>query len=197
MLIEMFKLRQKSNRRNAKREKHYKLTELKNTRPLAMRVMYKSQVVRQLREKLPDAQRAKLGSLLFGPVEDIPDSVYQEINGELVREAALRTKGSGGPSGVDANGFKKILACKSFKRSSINLCESIATLTRRLCTEFVDPLTIEPIVTTRLIPLNKGNGEVRPIGVGEVIRRIIGNCVTRVANQDVINASGAMQVCAG
>ena len=32
----------------------------------------------------------------------------------------------------------------------------------------------------------------RPIGVGEVIRRIIGKCVTRVAKQDVINASGAM-----
>ena len=42
-------------------------------------------VARQPREKHPDAQRAKLGSLLFGPVEDIPDSVYQEINGELVR----------------------------------------------------------------------------------------------------------------
>ena len=98
---------------------------------------------------------------------------------------------------LDANGFKRILAYKSFKRSSINLCESIATLTRRLCTEFVDPLTIEPIVASRLIPLDKGNGEVRPIGVGEVIRRIIGKCVTRVAKQDVINASGAMQVCAG
>ena len=156
-------------------------------------------VVRQLRVKHPDAQRAKLGSFLFGPVEDVPDLVYQEINGELVREfeAALRTKGSGGPSGVDANGFKRILACKSFKRSRINLCESIATLTRRLCTEFVDPLTIESIVASRLIPLDKGNGEVRPIGVGEVIRRIIGKCVTRVAKQDVINASGAMQLCAG
>ena len=89
------------------------------------------------------------------------------------------------------------MACKSFKRSSINLCESIATLTRRLCTEFVDPLTIEPIVASRLIPLDKGNDEVRPVGVGEVIRGIIGKCVTRVAKQDVINASGAMQVCAG
>ena len=98
---------------------------------------------------------------------------------------------------MNVNGFKRILACKSFKRSSNNLCESIATLTRRLCTEFVDPLTIEPIVASRLIPLDKGNGEVRPIGVGEVIRRIIGKCVTRVAKQDVINASGAMQVCAG
>ena len=149
--------------------------------------------MRQLKEKHPDAQRAKLGSLLFGPVEDIPDSVYQGINGELVREAALRTKGSGGPSGVDANGFKRILACKSFKRSSINLCESIATLTRRLCTEFVDPLTIEPIAASRLIPLGKGNGEVCPIGVGVVIRRITGKCITRVPKQDVINASGAMQ----
>ena len=86
-----------------------------------------------------------------------------------MREAALRTKRSGGPSGVDANGIKRILACKSFKRSRVNLCESIAKLTRRLCTEFVDPLTIEPILASRLIPLNKSNGEVRPIGVGEVI----------------------------
>ena len=114
-----------------------------------------------------------------------------------MREGASRTKGSADPSGVDANGFKKILACKSFKRSSINLRGSIATLTRRPCKELVDPLTIEPIVASRLIPLDKGNGEVRPIGVGEVIRRIIGKCVTRVAKRDVINVSGATQVCAG
>ena len=98
---------------------------------------------------------------------------------------------------MNANGFMRILACKSFKRSSNTLCESIATLTRRLCTEFVDPLTIEPIVASRLIPLDKGNGEIRPIGVGELIRRIIGKCVTRVAKQDVINASGAMHLCTG
>ena len=30
--------------------------------------------------------------------------IYQQIYGEMVRDAALRTKGSGGPSGVDANG---------------------------------------------------------------------------------------------
>ena len=35
-----------------------------------------------------------------------------------MREAALRTKGSGGPSGVDANSFKRILEWKSFKRST-------------------------------------------------------------------------------
>ena len=66
----------------------------------------------------------------------------------MVREAALRTKGSGGPSGVDANGFKRILACKSFKKSSTELCDALAGLTRRLCTKIIDPLTIEPILAT-------------------------------------------------
>ena len=111
----------------------------------------------------------------------------------MVRDAALRTKGSGGPSGIDANGFKRVLASKSYKKSSINLCESLATLTRKLCTEAVDPLTTEPLLANRLIPLNKGSGDVRPTGVGEVIAK----CVLKVLKQDVVEASGAMQVCTG
>ena len=115
----------------------------------------------------------------------------------MIREAALRTKGSGGPSGVDALGFRRILACKSFKKSSANLCDALATLTRRLCTEHIDPHTIESIVASRLIPLDKGNGAVRPIVVGEVLRRITGKCVIKVLKGDVIEASGSLQVCAG
>ena len=154
-------------------------------------------VMRQLHEKHPEAQDAKLGSILFGPVEEVHDSLYQQIDGEMIREAALRTKGSGGPSGVDANGFKRILTCKSFKKSSANLCDALATMTRKLCTEYIDPRTIEPILANRLIPLDKGEGAVRPIGVGEVIRRIIGKCVMRVTKEDVLDASGSLQVCAG
>ena len=103
-------------------------------------------------------------------MEDVPAILYQQINGEMAREAALRTKGSCGPSGVDANGFKRILACKSFKKSSMNLCDSLATLARRLCTEFDDPLTIELILASRLIPLDKGKGDVTPIGVSSMRR---------------------------
>ena len=83
----------------------------------------------QLKEKHPSPQEARLGSLLFGPVEDAPDSVYQQINGEMVREAALRTRGFGGPSGVNANGFRRILASKSFKKCGTDLCAAIATMT--------------------------------------------------------------------
>ncbi|EDO37442.1 predicted protein [Nematostella vectensis] len=97
----------------------------------------------------------------------------------------------------DANGFRRMLASKSFKKSSTSLCDAIATLAKKLCTELVDPATIEPILANRLIPLDKGNGEVRPIGVGEIIRRIISKCITRVTKRDIIEASGALQVCAG
>ena len=111
-------------------------------------------------DKHPEAQQAKLGSVLFGPVEGVLAILYQQINGVMVREAALRTKGSCGPSGMDANGFKRMLAYESFKKSSMNLCDSLATLERRLSAEFVDPLTIELILASRLIPLDKGNGDV-------------------------------------
>ena len=115
----------------------------------------------------------------------------------MVRDTALRAKGSGGPSGVDANGFRRLLACKSFKKSGTDLCNAVAVMARKLCTEYVDPTSIEAVLSNRLIPLDKGEGAVRPIGIGEVPRRIIGKCVTRVAKSDVIDASGSLQVCAG
>ena len=57
-------------------------------------------VMEQLKEKHPEPQGVQLGSLLFGPIKDVPDTLYYEINGDMVRDAALRTKGSGGPSGA-------------------------------------------------------------------------------------------------
>ena len=110
---------------------------------------------------------------------------------------ALETKGSGSPSGIDLNGFRRMLASKSFKKSSASLCDAMAMLAKRLCTELIDPATIEPILASRLIPLDKGNGEVQPIRVVEMVRRIIPKCVTKVTKQDIIEASGPLQVCAG
>ena len=78
----------------------------------------------------------------------------------MIKEVALKKKGSGGPSGIDANGFRRMLASKSFRKSSASLCDAIAMLAKKLCTELVYPATIEPILARRLIPLDKSNGEV-------------------------------------
>lgn len=69
----------------------------------------------QLKENHPNPQAAKLGTLLFGPTDDeVPESVFTKINGEMIRQAALRTKGSGGPSSVDANWLQRNPCVKIF-----------------------------------------------------------------------------------
>ena len=115
----------------------------------------------------------------------------------MVRSAALRTKGSVGPCGTDANGFRRILVCKSFKQSSVKLCDEISIFSAGLCTTYVDPDSIEALLACRLILLDKGDGSVRPIGVGEVIRRITAKCVVQTAKPEVIEATGSVQACAG
>ena len=64
-------------------------------------------------------------------------------------------------------------------------------------TQYIDPATIEPFMASCLIPLDKGEGMVRPIGVGEVLRRVLAKCVMNVAKEDVAEASGSLQLCAG
>ena len=48
-------------------------------------------VMRQLKEKHPMGQGTQLGSLLFGPIDDVPDVIFQQIDGDMIRDAALRT----------------------------------------------------------------------------------------------------------
>ena len=73
----------------------------------------------------------------------------------------------------------------------------IAILAKRLCTTYIDPESIEDLLACCLIPLDKGDGSVRSIGVGEVIWRIIVKCVVQIAKPKIIQATGSMQVCAG
>ena len=54
-------------------------------------------VMAQLRDKHPSPQEDRLGYLLYGSVENVPDTICQQIYGEMVRDAPLGTKASGGP----------------------------------------------------------------------------------------------------
>ena len=49
-------------------------------------------------------------------------------------------------------------------------------MTKRLFTEYVDSQGLEALLANRLISLDKGEGVVLPIGVGEVLKRIMGKC---------------------
>ena len=72
---------------------------------------------------------------------------------------------------------------------------ALADVGRRIATTNVNPEGLEAFVACRLIPLDKCPG-VRPIGVGEVPRRIIAKAVLRVIGNDVVDAAGPFQLCA-
>ena len=69
-----------------------------------------------------------------------------------------------------------------------------------LCTEIIDPnldaRDLEAYLACRLIPLNKCPG-VRPIGIGEILRRIFGKVIIGVIRPDIINRAGSLELCAG
>ena len=60
----------------------------------------------------------------------------------------------------------------------------------------MDPAGLSAVVSCLLIALDKYPG-VRPIGVGETVQRIIAKAVLSVLKEDIQEAAGSSQLCAG
>ena len=86
--------------------------------------------------------------------------------------------------------------CTSFKKASVELCSSVAVVARRICSTLVDPVGLSPLIACRLIALDKCPG-VHPIGIGEMVRRIIGKVISHIIRDDLQEAAGSSQLCAG
>ena len=76
---------------------------------------------------------------------------------------------------------------------------AIAEFTRKVASENQDPDHLAPFTAARLIPLDKGDGNhgVRPIGIGEVLRRIVGKAIIKLLKHDVAQCTAPMQLCGG
>jgi hypothetical protein len=153
-------------------------------------------VIKALREKHPPSAPIRDNTLLFGPIEYLSPNYFDELDENMILKAAQRTKGAGGPSHVDAEQFSHILTSTKYKKENKELREQISIMAKKLATEIVDPKTLESYIASRLIPLNKNPG-VRPIGVGEVLRRIIGKAVGWILKKDIQEAAGPLQAATG
>ena len=154
------------------------------------------EIMDELQKKHPKPAPISEGSLLFGPVNHVPANYFDEIDEQAIFKAAQLTKGAGGPSHLDAEQYRTILTSNKMKVESKFLREQIALLARKLASEIVDPATLEALIGCRLIPLDKKPG-VRPIGIGEVLRRIIGKAIGWVLKQDLMEATGPLQAASG
>ena len=145
--------------------------------------------------KHPHSETPPIDSLRTGniPAIDLP-TIFASLDGQLIKKSILRTEGAAGVSQADEHVWHKMVC--SFKDSSVDLCNSLAAAARRIATTFIDPESISTLLANRGIPLNKNPG-LRPIGIGEILRRAIGKSIMAVVKSDVEKHAGALQLCAG
>ena len=141
----------------------------------------------KLKAKHPAGTRATQEALLSGEIEAPHQVTFRSINQEMVRKAAMETKGSPGPSGMtDANTWRMLITSKRNSMAAADLCKAVAKLAQKMGHK-----------NCRLIPLKNQKNDVRPIGIGEVLRRIISKCIMKTAREDTMKAVGNLQLCAG
>jgi len=93
--------------------------------------------------------------------------------------------------------WRDMICSKSYSTHSQKLADEIATLARRLATDTIPHDYISTLLTCRLVPLKKKDNGIRPVGVGECLRWIIGKTITGLLKEDIIHAVGTLQTCAG
>ena len=72
----------------------------------------------QLEIKYPDNRDASDDVLLNDPIKEIHPIVFDPVVEEMVLRAASITKGGSGPSGLDVDGWRRILTSKLFGAAS-------------------------------------------------------------------------------
>ena len=75
--------------------------------------------------------------------------------------------------------------------------KTFTQLIKKLCIEELESTTsLEAFTACREIPLDKKPG-LRPICVGEVLRRIAGKVIMKIFKKDITDAAGPLQLSAG
>ena len=145
-----------------------------------------------LHQKHPSAQPPKASSLV--PCDVLPLFEVVEITGSHLLFVAHRIQGGAGPGGCDAGHWRDVLL--RFGAYSSRLRDAVAALAHRLLNSIVPWEDISALVANCLIALDKCPG-VRPIGIGETLRRVICKAVCYATRVDVELACGSDQLCGG
>lgn len=122
-----------------------------------------------LKNKHPVQQPVSTDSLIQGTPPVIHPVLFDSIDASLIRSIALRTTGAAGPSGLDAYTWRRMST--AFKTASSSLCQSLADVTKRLCSLYVNPETVSSLLACRLIALDKCPGVLAILHVASLLRQ--------------------------
>eukprot|EP00957_Ditylum_brightwellii_P185088 14094998-Ditylum_brightwellii.AAC.1 len=101
-------------------------------------------------------------------------------------------QGAAGQGGVDSIAWRDWIL--QYGIASRKLREGVATVARWLANTRPAWAAYQALVTGRLIVLDKCPG-IRPVGIGEILFRMIGKCIIAVCGDEVAKACGIHQLC--
>ncbi len=153
------------------------------------------EVLREKHPKMLDPQLTADGDdAVFQPYPNQPEPVPLQITAELVEDVVKQMEGAAVPSGVDAVTLRNW--CMRCGRESELLREELARFAEWLSNDSPPWAAYRAFMSCRLIALDKDPG-VRPVGIGEVYRRLWAKCAIKVSCSGPALACGNANLCAG
>lgn len=127
--------------------------------------------------------------MLYGLIDYILLNVYDFIDEELIYNLVSKIKGLVGLFGMDVELYKRILCFKNFKIEGKILREELVVFIRNLLRKLYYLFLFEVFMFCRFILFDKNLG-IRLIGVGEVLRRIVGKMVSGFLKEEIKEVVG-------
>ena len=149
-----------------------------------------------LREKHPASRPVNLDGAdegVFEWYDERPDTIPLTVSKATVAKMANKMSGTGGPSGLDGENLQKIT---KFGETSDRLCEEMAVWAAWLANESPCWAAYRAFMACRLVGIDKKPGT-RPIGIGEVFRRLWAKCIIEVCGKQATAACNNRNLCAG
>ena len=145
-----------------------------------------------LLEKHPDPRRVDPANL--PKYNSTPCLIPNVISEDTVLEVANKLSGGAGLGGVDSIFLKHLLLRHG--KASRNLRGVAAKFTEWMANDSPPWTALRALMSGRLVALDKCPG-IRPIGIGELWRRLFSKCFLKVAGQQAKEICGTSQLCAG
>ena len=130
----------------------------------------------------------------FEPYPDLPAPIPVCVTQDDVEAISPRLAGAAGPGGTDAVDLANWLL--RFGRESEALREEMAAWTNWLANTSPPWAAYRAVMANRLVALDKQPGT-RPVGIGEVYRRLWAKCLLKAIGSQATAACGNFNLCAG
>ena len=130
----------------------------------------------------------------FEEYPELPEAIPMDFSEDDVTWVASKLSGSAGAAGPEAVEFRNWLL--RFGAGSEALRVEMAEWANWLANTSPPWAAYRAIMACRLVALDKCPG-VRPVGIGEIVRRLLAKMVVRVGGDQAKQACGSIQLCAG